>query len=64
MDYKELRAEIWKQKVLRDMKVKDLCEATGLAKSTINGFMTGKRYSEPVAKKLCEVLGIPFERAG
>lgn len=63
MDYKELRAEIWKQKVLRDMKVKDLCEATGLAKSTINGFMSGQRYSPLVAEKICEVLGIPFDKA-
>ncbi len=36
----------------------DLAKATNLAKSTIDGFMSGKRYSELVAKKICEVLDI------
>lgn len=56
--YKELRAEINKQKTLREMTNIDLAKATGLALSTINGFMGGKRYSELVAKKICEVLDI------
>ncbi len=57
-DYRELRAEISKQKVLRDMTTKDLHEATGLAVSTINGFMCGNRYSKLVAEKICNALDI------
>ncbi len=60
-DYKELRAEICKQKVLRDMTNKNLAEAAKLGKSTIDGFMSGKRYSDLVANRLCEVLDIPKE---
>lgn len=58
-DYRELRAEICKQKVLHDMTNKDLAKVTDLAESTINGFMGGKRYSELVAGKLREALNIP-----
>ena len=57
-NYKELRAEINKQKTLQDMTNSDLAKATHLAKSTIDGFMCGNRYSELVAKKICEVLDI------
>lgn len=60
-DYKELRAEISKQKVLRDMTNKDLAAATKLAESTINGFMCGQRYSKLAAEKICEVLDIPLK---
>lgn len=60
-DYKELRAEICKQKVLRDLTNKDLADATKLGKSTIDGFMGGKRYSDLVAERLCDVLNIPKE---
>lgn len=56
--YTELRAEISKQKVLRDMTNKDLATITGLAESTINGFMCGQRYSKLAAEKLREVLNI------
>ncbi|MCM1166802.1 MAG: hypothetical protein NC299_12885 [Lachnospiraceae bacterium] len=59
--YKELRAEISKQKVLRDMTNKDLAKATELAESTINGFMCGQRYSKLAAEKLCELLDIPLK---
>ncbi|MCM1298200.1 MAG: helix-turn-helix domain-containing protein [Firmicutes bacterium] len=62
-DYKELRAEISKQKVLRGMTNKDLAEATHLGKSTIDGFMGGKRYSDLVANRLCDLLDIPKELA-
>lgn len=57
--YRELRAEISKQKVLRDMTNKDLAKAAGLSESTINGFMCGQRYSKLAAERLCEVLNIP-----
>lgn len=59
--YRELRAEISKQKVLRDMTNKDLATATGLSLSTINGFMCGNRYSKLAAEKICEVLNIPLK---
>lgn len=58
-DYRELRAEINKQKTLRDMTNSDISKATGLALSTVAGFMTGKRYSELVDRKIREVLEIP-----
>lgn len=58
-DYKELRAEINKQKTLCDLTNKDLAKLTGLGESTISGFMGGKRYSELVDKKLREALKIP-----
>lgn len=61
--YKELRAEINKQKTLKDLTNKDLHEATGLAESTINGFMCGNRFSKLVAEKICAVLGIQFDLA-
>lgn len=56
--YKALRAEINKQKTLRDMTNSDLAKATNLAESTINGFMGGKRYSELVDRKLRDLFGI------
>lgn len=56
--YLEILAEIDKQKRLRGLKNHDLAEMIGLADSTINGFMTGKRYSNLVAEKLCTALGI------
>lgn len=58
MNYIELLAEIDKQKRLRSMTNKDLHERTGLAESTINGFMGGRRYSNLAAHKICEVLEI------
>lgn len=64
MNYIELLAEIDKQKRLRDLTNDDLHKVTGLAKSTINGFMGGKRYSELVAGKICEVLNISLELTG
>ena len=64
MNYIELLAEIDKQKRLRNLTNDDLHKATGLAKSTINGFMGGKLYSKLVAEKICGVLGITSEMAG
>ena len=64
MNYIELLAEIDKQKRLGDLTNDDLHKVTGLAKSTINGFMGGKRYSKLVAGKICEVLNIPLELTG
>lgn len=61
--YKELRAEINKQKTLKDLTNKDLHKATGLAESTINGFMCGNRFSKLVAEKICAVLGISLDLA-
>lgn len=61
--YKEFRAEINKQKTLRDMTNSDLAKATGLAESTINGFMCGNRFSKLVAEKISAVLGIPLDLA-
>lgn len=61
--YKELRAEINKQKTLKDLTNSDIAKATHLAKSTINGFMSGKRYSELVAERICVALDIPKHRA-
>ena len=58
MSYKELLAEIDKQKRLRDITNKDLANATGFALSTINGFMGGKRFSELVAREIRLVLDI------
>ncbi len=57
-EYLELRAEINKQKTLKGLTNIDLAKGTHLAKSTINGFMGGKRYSELVDKRLREFLGI------
>ncbi len=57
-DYLELRAEINKQKTLKGLTNFDLAKGTHLAESTINGFMSGKRYSELVDKRLREFLGI------
>lgn len=62
-DYKELRAEINKQKTLRDMTNGDLAKATNLAKSTINCFMCGNRYSELVDSRIRECLDIPKDLA-
>lgn len=56
--YKELRAEINKQKTLQDKTNKDLAKETNLALSTIAGFMGGKRYSKLVDEKVREALGI------
>lgn len=58
-DYRVLRAEINKQKTLRDLTNANLAKATNLAKSTINGFMCGNRYSELVARRLRKYLDIP-----
>ncbi|MBD5384428.1 MAG: helix-turn-helix domain-containing protein [Ruminococcaceae bacterium] len=63
MNYKELLAEIDKQKRLRDMTNKDLAKATRLAESTINGFMGGNRFSKQTAEKICKVLDIPEHMA-
>lgn len=60
MGYVELLAEIDKQKRLRGLTNKDLHKATGLAVSTIAGFMSGKRYSDNVAARLCKELDIPL----
>jgi len=62
-NYRELRAEVSKQKVLRDMTNGDLARITGLRKSTIDGFMCGQRYSKLVANKLREALNIPGDLA-
>ncbi len=56
--YLELRAEVNKQKTLKGLTNADLAKGTRLAKSTINGFMSGKRYSELADKRLREFLGI------
>lgn len=59
--YLEILAEIDKQKRLRGLTNHDLAVAVGLADSTINGFMGGKRYSNLVAEKLCDELKITIE---
>lgn len=61
MGYKELLAEIDKQKRLQDLKNSDLAAMIGVSKSTIDGFMTGNRWSLMTAKKLCEALKLPLE---
>lgn len=61
MGYIELLAEIDKQKRLKQLKNSDLATMAGLSKSTIDGFMTGKRWSEATAEKLCKVLKLPLE---
>lgn len=61
MNYIELLAEIDKQKRLRSMTNEDLHKATGLAVSTIAGFMGGKRYSDNVASRICKVLDITIQ---
>lgn len=60
--YKELRGEIKKQMTIKGIKnYQSLADLTGFSKSTIAGFMVGKRYSENVDKKLREVCDIPDE---
>lgn len=59
MTYIELLAEIDKQKRLRGLTNYDLAKITGLALSTIAGFMGGRRYSKLAAERLCEALNIP-----
>lgn len=56
--YLELLAEIDKQKRLKGLTNHDLAVASGLADSTINGFMGGKRFSKLVAEKISSVLNI------
>ncbi|MCM1463733.1 MAG: helix-turn-helix transcriptional regulator [Bacteroides sp.] len=56
--YVEVLAEIDKQKRLKSLTNRDLAKKVGLAESTVNGFMGGKRYSETVKEKLCGALGI------
>lgn len=64
MGYVELLAEIDKQKRLRNLKNRDLAAMIGFSESSINGFMTGTRWSKAIAEKLCEALKIPAELAG
>lgn len=56
--YLEILAEIDKQKRLKGLTNHDLAVAVGLADSTVNGFMGGKRYSDLVSEKICAELGI------
>lgn len=60
--YLELLAEIDKKKRLLGLTNGDLASKIGLAPSTVNGFMGGKRYSSLVAAKLCVELGIEIEK--
>lgn len=56
--YLKLLAEIDKQKRLKSLTNSDIAKETGLALSTINGFMGGKRYSALAEKKIREFLKI------
>lgn len=63
MDYIGLLAEIDKQKRLKHLKNRDLAAMTGFSKSSIDGFMTGNRWSGEIAEKLREALKISSELA-
>lgn len=62
--YLEILAEIDKQKRLCGLRNREIAKMTGLAESTINGFMTGKRYSYLVSERICNALGIMTENEG
>lgn len=62
--YLEILAEIDKQKRLCGLRNREIAKMTGLAESTINGFMTGKRYSDLVSERICNALGIMTENEG
>lgn len=59
--YLEILAEIDKQKRLHGLRNREIAKMTGLAESTINGFMTGNRYSKLVSERICNALGIMNE---
>ncbi|MCM1276037.1 MAG: helix-turn-helix domain-containing protein [Lachnospiraceae bacterium] len=63
-NYTLLRGEIKKQMTIKGIiTYQQLADVSGLARSTVAGFMTGHRYSEAAAKKLCKALGIPEDLA-
>lgn len=48
--------------VLRDMQCKDLCEATGLNKSTVSKYMSGEREPSLVnARLIAKALGCKID---